>query len=150
MSRSESYWSFFVTLKTKQVSVGRWAQTQWEIDQFIPADGEMPEGAYKVTMELFLDERANYRLNLDLDAPKLFLICDDHGDGVPVPQSVTANQNIAASALEGDTPVLAMAMPDAVGLWLEAFITRHGEMEVEVKRRKHINVRGEMRDRRGS
>ncbi|QIZ78008.1 DUF3305 domain-containing protein [Ferrimonas lipolytica] len=147
MSRSESYWSFYVTLRSKQVSIGRWSQTQWEIDQLVPDSGDKPEGAYPVGMELFLDERANYRLNLDLPEPKMFLICDDRGDGIPIPQSLTANQNIAAGALEGDTPVLTMPIPEAIGCWLEAFITRHGEMAIQAKRRKHIDVRDEMKGR---
>lgn len=129
--------------------MGRWSQTQWEVDQLLPASGDKPEGAYEVMMELFLDERANYRLNLDLDHPKLFVICDDMGDGVPIPVSVTANQNIAAGALEGDTPVFTTPIPNAIACWLEAFISRHGEMEIQAKRRKHIDVRGEMSERKG-
>ncbi|WP_298441121.1 DUF3305 domain-containing protein [uncultured Ferrimonas sp.] len=149
MPRSDSYWSFYVTLCSKQVSVGQWTQTHWEVDQLLPATGNKPADAHEVVMELFLDERANYRLNLDLAEPKLFIICDDAGDGVPIPQSVTANQNIAAGALEGDTPVLTIGIPDAIACWLEAFITRHGEMAIQAKRRKHIDVRGEMKQRGG-
>ncbi len=146
--RSDSYWRFFVTLKSSESRMGRWAQTRWEIDELLPADAVKPEGAHEVVMELFLDERASYRLNLDLDSAKLFLICDDCGDGVPIPQSLTANQNIAAGALEGDTPVLTMPMPSAIACWLEAFISRHGEEPINAKRRRHIDVRGEHAARR--
>ncbi|GAA4891547.1 DUF3305 domain-containing protein [Ferrimonas pelagia] len=149
MQRSESLWPLYVTLKSTEVQVGRWSQTRWEIDALLPASGEKPEGAHAVMMELFLDERANYRLNLDLDTPKLFVICDDKGDGVPVPMAVTANQNVAAGALEGDTPVLTCPIPEAIGCWLESFLTRHGEQPINAHRRKHINVRGELKSKRG-
>ncbi|MBY6187381.1 DUF3305 domain-containing protein [Marinobacter hydrocarbonoclasticus] len=147
MQHSESIWPLYVTLKAKEVTVGRWTQTNWEVESLLPATGDKPEGAHLVAIELFLDERANYRLNLDLANPKLFVICDDKGDGVPVPMSVTANQNIAAGALEGDTPVLTCAVPEAIGCWIESFITRHGEAPIQAHRRKHIDVRGEVKAR---
>ncbi|MBY5993251.1 DUF3305 domain-containing protein [Ferrimonas balearica] len=148
MQHSESIWPLYVTLASKEVQVGRWTQTNWEVASLLPATGKAPEGAHLVALELYLDERANYRLNLDLDHPKLFVICDDKGDGVPVPMSVTANQNVAAGALEGDTPVLTCAIPEAIGCWIESFITRHGEAPIQAHRRRHIDVRGEARKSR--
>ncbi|GAA5186736.1 DUF3305 domain-containing protein [Ferrimonas gelatinilytica] len=149
MQHSESLWQLDVTLKSQHVQVGRWSQVRWEVDQLLPARGEKPEGAYRVMMELFLDERANYRLNLDLPNPKLFIICDDKGDGVPIPMQITANQNVAAGALEGDTPVLTCPIPDAIGCWLESFLTRHGEQPITAHRRRHIDVRDEMKPKGG-
>lgn len=148
MQHSESVWPLYVTLKSREVTQGRWTQTQWDLDQLLPATGERPDGAHLVALELYLDERANYRLNLDLEEPKLFIICDDHGDGVPVPAMVSANQNVAAGALEGDTPVMTCPIPGAIACWIESYITRHGEMKIQAKRRKHIDIRGEQKDRK--
>ncbi|SHI03895.1 DUF3305 domain-containing protein [Ferrimonas marina] len=148
MQHSESIWPLYVSLKSTEVKVGRWSQLRWEIDSLLPAKGEKPEGAHLVAMELFLDERANYRLNLDLPNPKLFVVCDDKGDGVPIPMLITANQNVAAGALEGDTPVLTCPIPEAIACWLESFLTRHGEQPIQAHRRKHIDVRGEVKDKR--
>lgn len=148
MQRSENMWPLQVKLKSKQVTMGRWTQTQWEVDQLLPATADAVEGASVVGLELYKDERANYRLNLDLDNPLLFVVCDEGEDGLPVPMFVTANQNIAAGCLESDQPVFTYPLPKAVGCWIEAYITRHGEQQISAHRRKHIDLRGELKQKR--
>ncbi|MGL4475053.1 MAG: DUF3305 domain-containing protein [Shewanella sp.] len=143
MQHSESIWPMHVSLKKVEKQVGRWTSIQWELDQVLPGDENTPAGFKTVALELFLDERASYRLNLDMENPTLFIVCDELEDGTWVPAVVSADQNVAAGCLEGDTPVLSMAMPDAVACWLEAFITRHGEVEISAHRRKHVNRRKE-------
>ncbi|BDY06995.1 MULTISPECIES: DUF3305 domain-containing protein [unclassified Ferrimonas] len=148
MQRTENIWPLQVKLKSEQVTMGRWSETRWSVDALLPGDAEQVEGATLVGLELHLDERANYRLNLDLDNPLLFVVCDEDESGQPIPMLVTANQNIAAGCLESDQPVFTYPLPKAVGCWIEAFITRHGEQQICAHRRKHIDVRGEMKERR--
>ncbi|USD37515.1 MULTISPECIES: DUF3305 domain-containing protein [Ferrimonas] len=148
MQRTDNIWPLQVKLKSKQVTMGRWSQTTWEVDQLLPASADPIEGATIVGLELFKDERSNYRLNLDLDNPLLFVVCDETEAGEPVPMLVTANQNIAAGCLESDQPVFTCPIPQAIGCWIEAYITRHGEQPICAHRRKHIDVRGELKAKR--
>ena len=144
MQHTDNVWPVYVSLRKSEKQVGRWTSVQWELDQVVPASCEQPKGSNLVLLELHRDERASYRLNLDLDTPMLYLVCDELVDGTWVPASLSACQNVAAGALEGDTPVISMAMPDAVACWIEAFITRHGEVEICAHRRKHVNRRKEL------
>ncbi|QLE83748.1 MULTISPECIES: DUF3305 domain-containing protein [Shewanella] len=141
MQHTESQWPMYVSLKKTEKLVGRWTSVQWEIDQILPATHEAPEGAKLVMLELYRDERASYRLNLDMDNTMLYIVCDELEDGTWVPAAISADQNVAAGCLEGDTPVLNMQMPSAIACWIEAFITRHGEVEISAHRRKHVNRR---------
>lgn len=141
MQRTESQWPMYVSLKKVEKQVGRWIAESWELDQVVPATQPAPEGAKLVALELHKDERGSYRINLDMDNAMLFIVCDELEDGTWVPTHISADQNVAAGCLEGDTPVLSMLMPDAVACWIEAYITRHGEVEICAHRRKHVNRR---------
>lgn len=144
MQHTQSVWPMYVSLKKVQKQVGRWASSSWELDQVVPASQGPVEGATLILLELYLDERASYRLNLDMDNPMIYVVCDELEDGTWVPMSISADQCVAAGCLEGDTPVLNMPMPEAVACWIEAFITRHGEVEISAHRRKHVNRRKEL------
>ncbi len=144
MQHSESVWPMYVSLKKVEKQVGRWTSISWELEQIVPATHEAPPGAKLVLLELFRDERASYRLNLDMDNPMLYIVCDEDVEGNWIPAVISADQNVAAGCLEGDTPVLNMPMPEAIACWIEAFITRHGEVEITAHRRKHVNRRKEL------
>ena len=144
MQHSESVWPMYVSLKKVEKQVGRWTSISWELDQIVPATHEAPPGAKLVLLELFRDERASYRLNLDMDNPMLYIVCDEDVEGNWIPAAISADQNVAAGCLEGDTQVLNMPMPEAIACWIEAFITRHGEVEITAHRRKHVNRRKEL------
>ncbi|BFL86110.1 hypothetical protein LFREDSHE_45600 [Shewanella baltica] len=92
-------------------------------------------------LELHKDERASYRLNLDVDNAMLYLVCDETADGTWIPAALSADQNVAAGCLEGNTPVINLLMPEAIACWIEAFITQHGEVEIAAHRRKHVDGR---------
>ncbi|GIU17212.1 DUF3305 domain-containing protein [Shewanella colwelliana] len=141
MQRTESQWPMYVSLKKIEKQVGRWISESWELDQVLPATQPAPAGAKMVVLELHKDERGSYRINLDMDNAMLYVVCDELEDGTWVPAAISADQNVAAGCLEGDTPVLHMPMPQAVACWMEAFITRHGEVEICAHRRKHVNRR---------
>ncbi|MDF0533435.1 DUF3305 domain-containing protein [Shewanella yunxiaonensis] len=144
MQHTQSVWPMYVSLKKVEKQIGRWLSESWELDQVVPGTHEAPAGATLVLLELFLDERASYRLNLDMDNPMLYVVCDELEDGTWVPAAISADQNVAAGCLEGDTPVLNLPMPEAIACWIEAFISEHGEVEISAHRRKHVNRRKEV------
>lgn len=141
MEHSESRWPMHVSLKRVEKQVGRWSSISWELEQILPANLPAPEGSKLVLLELHKDERASYRLNLDMDNAMLYIVCDELEDGSWIPTMISADQNVAAACLEGDTPLLSFPMPDAIACWIEAFITRHGEVEICAHRRKPVNRR---------
>ncbi|RTR27697.1 DUF3305 domain-containing protein [Shewanella atlantica] len=141
MRHTESQWPMHVSLKRVEKQVGRWTSVTWELDQILPATHQAPEGSTLVMLELHKDERGSYRINLDMDNAMLYIVCDELEDGTWVPASISADQNVAAGCLEGDTPVLNLLMPEAIACWIEAYITRHGEVEICAHRRKHVNRR---------
>ncbi|QIR13114.1 DUF3305 domain-containing protein [Shewanella aestuarii] len=141
MQHTESVWPMYVSLKKVTKQVGRWSSHCWELDQMVPATQPAPEGAKLVLLELHRDERASYRINVDMDNAMLYIVCDELVDGTWVPAMISADQNVGAGCLESDTPVLNTLMPKAIACWIEAFITRHGEVEISAHRRKHVNRR---------
>ncbi|GIU20604.1 MULTISPECIES: DUF3305 domain-containing protein [unclassified Shewanella] len=141
MQHTESQWPMYVSLKKIEKQVGRWTSVQWEVDQMLPATHAAPEGAYLVLLELHKDERGSYRINIDMDNAMLYIVCDETEEGEWKPVAISADQNVAAGCLEADTPVLNIPMPKAIACWIEAFITRHGEVEICAHRRKHVNRR---------
>ncbi|WP_394132574.1 DUF3305 domain-containing protein [Shewanella maritima] len=141
MKHTDNVWPMYVSLKKVESQVGRWASVRWEVDQFIPATMPAPEGASLILLELYRDQRGSYRINLDMDNSMLYIVCDELEDGTWVPAAISADQNVSAGCLESDTPVLNILMPAAIACWIEAFITRHGEVEISAHRRKHVNRR---------
>lgn len=141
MQHTESQWPMHVSLQRIEKQVGRWTTVTWELDQILPATHEAPADSSLIMLELHKDERGSYRINLDMDNAMLFIVCDELEDGTWVPSMISADQNVAAGCLEGDTPVLNLLMPKAVACWIEAYITRHGEVEISAHRRKHVNRR---------
>ncbi|WP_371378405.1 DUF3305 domain-containing protein [Thalassotalea aquiviva] len=141
--RSDNVWPLYVLVTRSTARFNGWPTDNWHIDHFISADQPQPVGSKLVFLELFQDERASYRLNLDLDQPKLFILCDLLADDTWLPASVTAEQSLATACLEADTPVLSIDMPAAIACWIEAFITRHGEVPICAHRRRHVNQKKE-------
>ncbi|MGL5392608.1 MAG: DUF3305 domain-containing protein [Shewanella sp.] len=141
MQHTSSFWPMYVSLKKVEKQVGRWTSVQWEIEHLLSATHEAPEGATLILLELHRDERGSYRINLDMDNSMLHLVCDEMPDGTWVPAMLSADQNVAAGCLEGNTPVLSLPMPKAIACWIEAFITEHGEVEIVAHRRQHVDRR---------
>ncbi|GGI89908.1 DUF3305 domain-containing protein [Shewanella gelidii] len=149
MQHTDNQWPMYVSLKKVTKQMGRWTSDTWELDQIVPATNQPPSGAHLVLLELHKDERGSYRINLDMDNAMLYIVCDELEDGTWVPSLVSADQNVAAGCLEADTPVLSILLPSAIACWIEAFITRHGEVEISAHRRKHVNRRKELAEARG-
>ncbi|MCT8988222.1 DUF3305 domain-containing protein [Shewanella phaeophyticola] len=141
MQHTDKIWPMYVSLKKVQVQTGRWSSVRWELEHMVPATQPKPENAVLIPLELYKDQRGSYRINLDMENPTLFIVCDELSDGTWIPAMISADQHVSAGCLESDTPVLNVAMPGAVACWIEAFITRHGEVEISAHRRKHVNRR---------
>ncbi|WP_371186339.1 DUF3305 domain-containing protein [Thalassotalea maritima] len=150
--RTDNVWPIYVSLVAEPITFNGWQTPRWRVAEFISAEQSQPapKNSHLVFIELFQDERASYRLNLDLDRPKLFIVCDLLADDSWLPTSVTPEQSIATACLEAETPVLSIDMPAAIACWIEAFISRHGEVPICAHRRKHVNQKQEQARRRRS
>lgn len=141
--KSQQCWPLSCRLSVNPVSVGRWSMPQWQLDGFNLRPH--PLDLNVVPLNLFKDERGEYRFNLSSTRPKLFVVLDSDGltetsegihQGLRAPVvCVTAAQNVAASYMDGDYVVLSDEMPLPVQAWIEAFIGRHGEL-LDVRRKK--------------
>lgn len=131
LEKSENLWTIECQLESRNVGEGRWVTQQWEWKSV----DLKPTKANPLTLalELYKDERTDYRFNLSSVQPKLFLALENLDTLEPV--KLTASQSVAASYLDGDYLVLSIEMPLPIQAWMEAFIGRHGEL-LEQKRKK--------------
>lgn len=131
LEKSENLWTIECQLESHNVGEGRWVTQQWEWKSV----DLKPTKANPLTLalELYKDERTDYRFNLSSVQPKLFLALENLDTLEPV--KLTASQSVAASYLDGDYLVLSIEMPLPIQAWMEAFIGRHGEL-LEQKRKK--------------
>lgn len=131
LEKSENLWTIECQLESHNVGEGRWVTQQWEWKSV----DLKPTKASPLTLvlELYKDERTDYRFNLSSVQPKLFLALENLDTLEPV--KLTASQSVAASYLDGDYLVLSIEMPLPIQAWMEAFIGRHGEL-LEQKRKK--------------
>lgn len=164
------YWPLLLTLRNKTITRGLWEVDSWsllscdsdrdtaqrqsligvELPATTASDGS-PCQDYQwsgLSLELFRDERAAYRFNLSAADPRLFVICSEEDEQMQ-PYLVTASQDEASSYMDGgEEDVYSVTMPEAIQCWIEAFIGRHGEPELEVgksKRRHHGRRKGKGR-----
>lgn len=93
-----------------------------------------------LSLRLYRDERPAYRFNLGSEAPQLFVVCNEE-DALMRPMLITASQDAAAAYMDGgEEDVFSVAMPMAIQCWIEAFIARHGEPDLQAgkgRRRNH-------------
>lgn len=91
-------------------------------------------------LELFKDERTDYRFNLSSGCPKVFFALSlDQSDELPKPVHITVSQSVAACYMDTDYVVLSIDMPLPIQAWMEAYMTIHGEL-IEVKKKKYKGV----------
>ncbi|MCG9786970.1 DUF3305 domain-containing protein [Vibrio barjaei] len=133
VEKNEHQWPLQIDLSIVEKQVGRWATTQRELDgfQLEVTDISKPHA----TLELYRDERTDYRFNLSSQNPMLFVVLDSHEETSLTPIMVTASQAVAGSFMDGDYLVLSKPIPLPIQAWMEAFIGRHGEL-LEVRRKK--------------
>ncbi|MBC5850933.1 DUF3305 domain-containing protein [Vibrio metschnikovii] len=134
--KNEFQWSIGCLLHLRSFNVGRWVTSQWQLSGF----ELMPQVEFKAraVLELFRDERSDYRFNLSSREPKLFVIVENStDDDQPKLVCITASQGVAARYMDSDYVVLSEPMPLAVQAWIEAFIGREGELlDYRSKKRK--------------
>ncbi|ASM97668.1 TPA: DUF3305 domain-containing protein [Vibrio vulnificus] len=134
IEKNEYLWPIGCNLVAHEIATGIWVTTQWQLTGF-----ELkPENQHRhvVTLQLFRDERTDYRFNLSSQNPKLFVVLENIDEtGTPKITTVTASQSVAGQYMDGDYLVLSCEMPLPIQAWMEAFIGRHGEL-LEERRKK--------------
>lgn len=120
-----------ITLVEDQKRVGRFSVRQWRIGELTPGE----QGPKVVRLQLSMTERAAYRFNLTSTTPQLFVRAGFSGE-VPVPDVITASQDVAAGWMDGEQQVLEAPMPMAIQVWIESYLARHGEAPPEERKKK--------------
>ncbi len=134
VQKSSDHWPMTCLLKEHEIIAGMWVTTQWQLVGFdLFPTAETPTFT---VLELFRDERTDYRFNLSSQHPKLFLVLEQPENGVtPKLVRLVASQSVAGQYMDGDYLVLSNDMPLPVQAWMEAYIGRHGEL-LEVRKKK--------------
>ncbi|OEF10684.1 DUF3305 domain-containing protein [Aliivibrio logei] len=137
--KTESVWplQFEVIEEIKQV--GRWSAPSWHVGDVhlyekVAVATQSNGMLFERELEIFLDERTDYRFNLSSQSPKLFFAFENDND-VLTPVMITASQSMIGQYMDGDYVVLSIDMPLPMQAWLEAFIGKHGEL-IEIRRKK--------------
>ena len=162
------HWPLQVVLQKSVISRGLWEVDNWsavacesdrstEQRQALTCSIEQREKASEyrwlgLALELFRDERAAYRFNIGSSDPRLFIVCNEDEEHERMePFLITASQDVAASYMDGgEEDVYSVPMPEAIQCWIEGFIARHGEPELEVgksKRRHHGRRKGAQQEK---
>jgi len=133
--KTETLWPLACDLIEHEITTGIWITTQWQLAGFNLHPSQ--DSAFIAVLELYRDERTDYRFNLSSQQPKLFLVLENPDDEGTPPKiiTLTASQSVAGQYMDGDYLVLSTDMPLPIQAWMEAFIGRHGEL-LEVKRKK--------------
>nr|WP_232321925.1 DUF3305 domain-containing protein [Photobacterium jeanii] len=143
MNKNESLWPIAFRLVSEEKQVGRWSTLSWSIEDVALHEEHRAEDSHVLPLELYRDERSDYRFNLSSRDPHLFIVCEEEDEQLK-PVQITAAQAVAASYMDGDYQVLHIKTPLPVQAWMEAFIGRHGEL-IESKRKKCKNKQGKGR-----
>mgnify|MGYP001219927509 CR=1 FL=1 len=120
-----------LSLAAEPQRVKGFSLTQWRIADIAPGS----HGPLALELQLTLTERAAYRFNLASGNPRLFVRAGFTGRD-PDPSAITASQDVAASWMDGEQQVLEAPMPLTIEIWIEAYLSRHGEAPVEERKKK--------------
>ncbi|OZS44347.1 DUF3305 domain-containing protein [Photobacterium sanguinicancri] len=141
--KNESIWPIGFRLVSEEKQVGRWSTLSWSIEDVELHEEQRAAESHVLPLELFRDERSDYRFNLSSRDPHLFIVCEEENEQLK-PVHITAAQSVASSYMDGDYQVLHITTPLPVQAWMEAFIGRHGEL-IEGGRKKCKNRKGKGR-----
>ena len=120
-----------VTLAAEPKQMNGFTLTQWRIAKLTPgADGD-----HTLTLQLSMTERAAYRFNLSSSSPRLFVRGGFTGQA-PLPDAMSASQDVAAGWLDGEQQVFEAPMPVAIQVWIENYLARHGEAPDQGRKKK--------------
>lgn len=147
VEKTEDTWPICFELIQEHKQVGRWETSSWQVSNIklqsknaacdeAQTSDETESIWCDFVLEIYRDERTDYRFNLSSREPKLFFAFEQEStDTTPTPIAVTASQSIVGDFMDSDYLVLSVDMPLPIQAWLEAFIGRHGEL-LEVRRKK--------------
>lgn len=124
-----------LSLAADSQRVKGYSLTQWRIADIAPGS----HGPLVLELQLTMTERAAYRFNLASGNPRLFVRAGFTGRD-PSPSAITASQDVAAGWMDGEQQVLEAPMPLAIVIWIEAYLSRHGEAPVEEHKKKRKGV----------
>ncbi|MEZ9131599.1 DUF3305 domain-containing protein [Vibrio breoganii] len=131
--KTEDNWPIRCQIILHQTQNSKWQTSNWNIEEIF-LDPSKSETGIDAEIQLFKDERTDYRFNLNSQTPKLFVVLENDTESLSL-VSVTVSQSVAGSFLDGDYLVLSLDLPLAVQAWMEAYLARHGEL-IEHKRKK--------------
>lgn len=136
--KTQDSWFIGIELVENKIKLSHWETSQWQLKGFNISEND--NNTDYIELNLYKDERTDYRFNLSSIAPKLFVILDNTDlNEKPKVQLLTASQSLAAQYMDADSLVLSADMPLVVQAWIEAFIGRHGEL-LEVNRKKRLGA----------
>lgn len=139
-----------VVLQRRVSRADRWGAPQWRVVAVVAGEN-LPRHAQAVlihqdadcrrtlhgglTLNLHTDGGEGYWVNLQSDAPYLFVVCDEvDGDDELRPAFITANRFEANGYLEAERVVLPAPMPAAVCDIVERYVVSHYRPVVKKKR----------------
>ncbi|GAD89315.1 MULTISPECIES: DUF3305 domain-containing protein [Vibrio] len=131
--KTEDNWPVRCQIILHQTQNSKWQTSNWQVDEIF-LDPCASDLGVESEIQLFKDERTDYRFNLNSDNPKLFVVLENDIETLSL-VSVTVSQSVAGSYLDGDYLVLSVDLPLPVQVWMEAYLARHGEL-IEHKRKK--------------
>lgn len=148
-TKSESCWPLLCLIAMEIKKVGRWETESW---QWLGVELNPQDLSYQIsdayaqtlehpqTLDLYKDERTDYRFNLSSQNPKLFLALEFlDTNSKPKIACLTASQAVIACYMDTDYVVLSIDMPLPIQAWMEAFIGRHGEL-LDVRKKKRAGA----------
>ncbi|SFT67934.1 DUF3305 domain-containing protein [Halomonas saccharevitans] len=131
MASTSSTRSLSFEVVGEPLTIKGFTTTRWRIADLAPGD----TGSCRLSLQLYMTERAAYRFNLTSRTPRLFVRAGEAG-GTPSPDAITASQDVAAGWLDGEHRVLEVDMPLAIQAWIEAYLAHHGEAPEEGRKKK--------------
>lgn len=136
MKKTTHSWPVHCLLEKQIKHVGRWETESWQWQGVDLTPDVTEPHPYLQLLELYKDERTDYRFNLSSKQPKLFLALEFlDTNSAPKISHLTVSQAAIACYMDTDYLVLSIDMPLAIQAWMEAFIGRHGEL-LEVRKKK--------------
>ncbi len=120
-------WSLWVCLNKQETLSRGWPSINWEVAEITQQPNR--QDAVALWLLLHRDERMAYRFNLSAEEPRLFVVCEDITPEERVPRKLTLAQDVAADYMDAGQPVHSVPMPAAIKVWLEHFMSHHGEVE---------------------
>lgn len=134
----------------REPGVTRWANHVWKAISVLPGagpanwkelrrDGDVVEfHASTVTLELFRSETEAYLQGLSAQVPSIYVVMRETEDEAPLEIVLATASPYEAQdyADTGEELVEKVSMPEGLNAWIRAFIERHHEDEIFVKRRR--------------